>query len=72
MRKYNTIVSFNKVAWVLKMCLIANSMFRNLLLTQQLKMKYLYESALTPECICVGNLKNICGMKVLKTEVIPI
>lgn len=24
------------------------------------------------ECICVSNLKNICGMKVLKKEVIPI
>lgn len=35
-------------------------------------MKYLYESALTHVCICVRDLKNICGMKALKTKVISI
>lgn len=32
------------------------------------KMKYLYESALTLECICVRNLKNICGMKSIENR----
>lgn len=35
-------------------------------------MKYLYESALTCVCSCVHKLKNICGMKVLKIEVVSI